>query len=184
MAGGHVSSYFYKSFFDLWNAGTAYNLRRSYRFLCAQPNGSLHRFTLNNNDYSRSSGIKDDFIALAHTYPTYDLWITGHSLGGAMASLAASYIGFNQLFPVSQIKMISLGQPRTGDTAYADAFDQLVRNLLYWMAFLYILLISRPNGNYRVYCIGQPGVVRLLNCSTCIHAFLRKCMRIAVVNRE
>ncbi|PAV81959.1 hypothetical protein WR25_05853 [Diploscapter pachys] len=91
VAGGHVSSYFYKAFFDLWNAG-----------------------------------IKDDFIALAHTYPTYDLWITGHSLGGAMASLAASYVGFNKLFPVSQIKMISLGQPRTGDSAYANAFDQLI----------------------------------------------------------
>ncbi|PAV81958.1 hypothetical protein WR25_05852 [Diploscapter pachys] len=72
------------------------------------------------------AGIKDDFTALAQANPTYDLYITGHSLGGALASLGASYIGFNKLFPVEQIKMISMGQPRTGDSAYANAFDKLI----------------------------------------------------------
>lgn len=72
------------------------------------------------------AGIKDDFTELAQANPTYDLYITGHSLGGALASLGASYIGFTKLFPVEQIKMISMGQPRTGDSAYADAFDNLI----------------------------------------------------------
>ncbi|EYC39101.1 hypothetical protein Y032_0675g1419 [Ancylostoma ceylanicum] len=72
------------------------------------------------------SGIKDDLATLQSQNPGYELWITGHSLGGAMASLTASYISFNKLFPANKIKLVTFGQPRTGDKTYAAAVEKQV----------------------------------------------------------
>lgn len=70
------------------------------------------------------SGMKDDLATLQSQHPGYELWvglitaalafgvsqgnafqITGHSLGGAMASLAASHISYNKLFPVNKVPL-------------------------------------------------------------------------------
>uniref|UniRef100_A0A915EQ67 Fungal lipase-like domain-containing protein n=1 Tax=Ditylenchus dipsaci TaxID=166011 RepID=A0A915EQ67_9BILA len=64
-----------------------------------------------------------DFKTLLNSYPNYDLWLTGHSLGGALASLAAAQIVADGKFDVSKIKLYTFGQPRTGDNDFADAFD-------------------------------------------------------------
>ncbi|EYC33585.1 hypothetical protein Y032_0002g881 [Ancylostoma ceylanicum] len=68
-----------------------------------------------------TAGIKDDFLSTANKYQDYELWIVGHSLGGAMASLAASYIEKMKLFDGNRIKLVTFGQPRTGDKTFADA---------------------------------------------------------------
>ncbi|CAI5449254.1 unnamed protein product [Caenorhabditis angaria] len=70
-----------------------------------------------------TSGMKDDFTTLIHKYPNYEIWVTGHSLGGAMASLAASFIVSNKLVTASNVKLITYGQPRTGNTDFANAHD-------------------------------------------------------------
>ncbi|CAL2043931.1 unnamed protein product [Caenorhabditis brenneri] len=75
-----------------------------------------------------NAGLKDDFNALAAKYPGYQVWITGHSLGGAMASLAASYITYNKLYDASKVQLVTYGQPRVGDAAYAHAVDRDVTN--------------------------------------------------------
>ncbi|KAH7693818.1 Lipase [Aphelenchoides avenae] len=59
-------------------------------------------------------------------YPGYELWVTGHSLGGALASIGAGVTAKQGIFPSSSIKLYTLGQPRTGDSAYANAINQLV----------------------------------------------------------
>ena len=41
--------------------------------------------------------MKGDFTSLLNSYPTYQVWVTGHSLGGAMAILAANYITYNKI---------------------------------------------------------------------------------------
>ncbi|VDN30224.1 unnamed protein product [Cylicostephanus goldi] len=66
------------------------------------------------------------FKNLYENHPDYDIWITGHSLGGAMASLAAHYIKNEFQIPENKIKLITFGQPRTGDYGYAHAFDAQV----------------------------------------------------------
>ncbi|KAK6033135.1 triacylglycerol lipase [Ostertagia ostertagi] len=91
-------------------------------------------------------GLKDDLATLQSQHSGYELWvasttkgtllenerksclcqITGHSLGGAMASLAASYIAHNKLFPANKIKLVTFGQPRTGDKDYAAAVEKEV----------------------------------------------------------
>ncbi|CAI5452114.1 unnamed protein product [Caenorhabditis angaria] len=75
-----------------------------------------------------NGGIKDDFNTLVAKYPGYQVWITGHSLGGAMASLAASYITYNKLYDNTKVQLVTFGEPRVGDQAYATSFDKYVPN--------------------------------------------------------
>ncbi|CAJ0955227.1 unnamed protein product, partial [Mesorhabditis belari] len=76
-----------------------------------------------------NNGVKDDFFTLRQQYPDYDVWVTGHSLGAAMASLSAGYLAQLGLVPIEKIKLVTFGQPRTGDSTYA-AFMDTVRFLI------------------------------------------------------
>jgi esterase/lipase len=71
------------------------------------------------------NGMKDDISTLKNKYPDYDFWITGHSLGGAMASLAAATIVKTGIKPASNVILYTFGQPRTGDKTFAQAHDAL-----------------------------------------------------------
>ncbi|GMT11357.1 hypothetical protein PFISCL1PPCAC_2654, partial [Pristionchus fissidentatus] len=73
-----------------------------------------------------NNGMGDDFSALVAKYPSYTVWITGHSLGGALASMAAAHISTNNLATKENIVLYTFGQPRTGDQKYADIHDNLV----------------------------------------------------------
>lgn len=57
---------------------------------------------------------------------TLKVSFTGHSLGGALASLAAIRTVLDGVRNSNQIKLITFGQPRTGDTTYAFNHDRLV----------------------------------------------------------
>jgi triacylglycerol lipase len=52
---------------------------------------------------------------------TEPLWITGHSLGGAFAVLAAAAFYFSKRRPVAGL--YTFGQPRVGDMKFAVTFD-------------------------------------------------------------
>uniref|UniRef100_A0AC34PZN7 Fungal lipase-like domain-containing protein n=1 Tax=Panagrolaimus sp. JU765 TaxID=591449 RepID=A0AC34PZN7_9BILA len=39
-----------------------------------------------------NGGLKNDFLAAKNSFPGYELWVTGYSLGGAMAAMGATYI--------------------------------------------------------------------------------------------
>ncbi|KAJ7159632.1 Alpha/Beta hydrolase protein [Mycena filopes] len=63
------------------------------------------------------------------SHPTYTVVVTGHSLGGAYASLAAvalkvhlSTTGIN-----TNIKLYTFGQPRVGNKKFADYAERLLR---------------------------------------------------------
>ncbi|KAJ9086763.1 hypothetical protein DSO57_1000389 [Entomophthora muscae] len=56
-------------------------------------------------------------------YRQYKIGIVGHSLGGSMACLAAIKIHTVFQIPWSQIELITYGQPRTGNRAFAEWFD-------------------------------------------------------------
>ncbi|GAB4822203.1 hypothetical protein N2152v2_009249 [Parachlorella kessleri] len=52
--------------------------------------------------------------------------LTGHSLGGAMASLAA--VELQQRWPSSSLQVYTYGQPRVGNRAFAAEYDALVKD--------------------------------------------------------
>ncbi len=49
------------------------------------------------------------------------LWVAGHSLGGALATLAVAKLRLEKDEPVNGL--YTFGQPRTGDRDFADRFD-------------------------------------------------------------
>lgn len=53
--------------------------------------------------------------------------VAGHSLGGALAAIAAEYI-YNDVvaFDSSRIFLSTIGQPRTGDIFFARSVDTKV----------------------------------------------------------
>lgn len=57
-------------------------------------------------------------------HPSYNVVVTGHSLGAALASIAGVTLKAN--FPSTTLKVYTFGQPRTGNKVYADLVDGLV----------------------------------------------------------
>ncbi|KAK0421203.1 hypothetical protein QR680_015109 [Steinernema hermaphroditum] len=72
------------------------------------------------------AGVKEDFLALKSADPDYEVWVTGHSLGGAMASLAATVLAHESLVESDKLKLVTFGQPRTGDFVFATIHDHLI----------------------------------------------------------
>ncbi len=68
------------------------------------------------------------FYAVRRVSAWKRLLITGHSLGGALATLAALDLAVNT--PFSAPLMINFGSPRVGDPEFADVYDNTVRNSL------------------------------------------------------
>uniref|UniRef100_A0A0N4ZZX3 Ricin B-type lectin domain-containing protein n=1 Tax=Parastrongyloides trichosuri TaxID=131310 RepID=A0A0N4ZZX3_PARTI len=73
-----------------------------------------------------SSGLRDAFLTAKNKNPDYDVWVTGHSLGAAMASLSAANIGYHQYVPKDRLMSITFGEPRVGDVDYAKGYDAVV----------------------------------------------------------
>jgi hypothetical protein len=71
-----------------------------------------------------NGGMKDGFNTLKAQYPDYAVWVTGHSLGGAMATLGGSYLIKNNLADPSTMKLVTFGEPRVGNKAFAEAHDK------------------------------------------------------------
>jgi predicted lipase len=55
------------------------------------------------------------------TYPTYNVRITGHSLGGALATIMALDVQLN--YNIQNVKLLTFGSPRVGNAAFASAFN-------------------------------------------------------------
>ena len=66
--------------------------------------------------------------ALVSKNPSYQIWVTGHSLGGAMASLASTWLAYYKIAPRKNIILYTFGMPRVGNYDYALQHDQLVNN--------------------------------------------------------
>ena len=57
------------------------------------------------------------------THPAYTLYLTGHSLGGAAATLAAARLADMGVSP-QQLRVITFGAPAVGNTAFARAYEK------------------------------------------------------------
>ncbi len=58
--------------------------------------------------------------------PALPLFITGHSLGGAVAMLTAADLALDNSFPGRQTRVYTYGSPRVGDATFVTTYNQLV----------------------------------------------------------
>jgi len=74
-----------------------------------------------------NDGLMQDLMQLKAANPGFQVWIVGHSLGGAMASVCSTLIAHLGLWSANDIRMVTFGQPRTGDVTYAMSHDNLLK---------------------------------------------------------
>ena len=72
--------------------------------------------------------MKPKVKSLVSSNPSYKIWVTGHSLGGAMASLASVWLAYYNIAPRENIILYTFGMPRVGDYSYAQQHNQLIAN--------------------------------------------------------
>lgn len=65
---------------------------------------------------------------LVRQNPDYDVIVTGHSLGGAIASLSAAALIWTGIVPSNKLSLYTFGMPRVGDKGYALKHDEIVNN--------------------------------------------------------
>ncbi|EYC39624.1 hypothetical protein Y032_0649g1128 [Ancylostoma ceylanicum] len=73
------------------------------------------------------SGMKDDALALLKQHPGFRVWITGYSLGGSLASMASLYLAKKKLVERNQVRLVTFGEPRTGNVAYAKEIEENIQ---------------------------------------------------------
>lgn len=83
------------------------------------PHGSLHR-----GFYDAYLSLKPQILKLLHKSKPNHLWITGHSLGGALALVCASDLVDNERFAIDGV--ITFGQPMVARKRLADHLDKLL----------------------------------------------------------
>ncbi|KHJ89877.1 triacylglycerol lipase [Oesophagostomum dentatum] len=55
------------------------------------------------------------------------LMVTGYSLGGSLASMTALYVARKDLVDKNLLRLITFGEPRTGNVAFAQAIEKYVK---------------------------------------------------------
>jgi ABC-type tungstate transport system permease subunit len=75
---------------------------------------------------TKDTGLLEEVVETLNEYPDYELWVTGQSLGAALASLAAGKLVKDMGVNEENLKLVTIGQPRTGDTEWAEEMDRLV----------------------------------------------------------
>jgi len=66
-------------------------------------------------------GLRSHIQYLKKYRPDYEFYFTGHSLGGALATLASLDLACNGILPKKQIHLWTFGSPRVGDIILANA---------------------------------------------------------------
>ncbi|KIK37407.1 hypothetical protein CY34DRAFT_810367 [Suillus luteus UH-Slu-Lm8-n1] len=56
--------------------------------------------------------------------PLYDVAVSGHSLGGAIACIAG--LSIRNTFPDAALRLFTFGQPRTGDHSFAELVETVI----------------------------------------------------------
>jgi triacylglycerol lipase len=71
--------------------------------------------------------VRDRLLAAVHQAPEHAIVVTGHSLGGALATIAALDVQFNITQHTGQnISVYTFGAPRVGNPALVNSFRQRV----------------------------------------------------------
>jgi len=66
--------------------------------------------------------IRERVLELAHQYPTYHIYVTGHSLGASLALLAAFDFATTEEMP-KPISCVGVASPKTGNLSFRHAIQ-------------------------------------------------------------
>ena len=73
-------------------------------------------------------GMEKKVKSLVSDNPQYQVWVTGHSLGAALASVTSTWLAHHNIVPGENIILYTFGSPRVGDYKYAQHHDKLIKN--------------------------------------------------------
>ncbi|KAH7856468.1 hypothetical protein Vadar_001710 [Vaccinium darrowii] len=74
------------------------------------------------------SGILEAIERAKGLYGNIEIMITGHSMGGAMAAFCGLDLVVN--YKIHNVQVVTFGQPRIGNTAFASRYSKLVPNTI------------------------------------------------------
>jgi len=89
--------------------------------LCPNVHGAKALFYFNAAYIKIRDGLQSHIQYLKKMRPDYDIYFTGHSLGGALATLASLDFTCNGILPKKQVHLWTFGSPRVGDITLANA---------------------------------------------------------------
>ncbi|GJQ12718.1 hypothetical protein GpartN1_g4509.t1 [Galdieria partita] len=98
-----------------------------------------------------SEYLKDDVKA------TPILYFTGHSLGGALATLAAGEVAYRH--PSWQIQMYNFGSPRVGNAEFVNIYNQLVPHSFRVVNDTDIIARIPRSQNFEYYHVGNTVLI-------------------------
>lgn len=88
--------------------------------------GTVHKFYYDGFLTIWNGGLREAVFTSKNAYPTYDLWVTGASMGGSLSAMAAAYISQLGYYRPSRVKMISFGELRIGYMDFVERYENLV----------------------------------------------------------
>jgi hypothetical protein len=80
--------------------------------------------TVHRGFHKTYEGLRDRIYAILQALPPGRIYITGHSLGGALATLCALDLVASRGQDASKIGVITMGQPRVGNVDFATFYDR------------------------------------------------------------
>jgi len=105
-----------------YNSQTNFDIKEEPFPMC-ENNSTVHRGFKRHYE-SLEKIMTTAVLDLNKKYPNASVVVTGHSLGGAIATLALRQL--ETILPLNvNITLISFGSPKVGDKAFVDCFNQL-----------------------------------------------------------
>jgi predicted lipase len=80
--------------------------------------------TTDQTEFRKYDEVLEDVKSLMADHPGYKLYVTGHSLGAALASLVAFYLACEDDIP-KPVTCLNFASPRIGDPGFRDAVRSL-----------------------------------------------------------
>jgi Predicted lipase len=105
--------------------------------------------TTDDENFTKYDQIKDDVMGLLKKFPGYKLYVTGHSLGAGLATVAAFYLACEKDLP-KPVSCINFASPRVGTRSFLNACQYLEKTCQ-----LRILRVVNDNDTVAVVPLGE-----------------------------
>lgn len=94
---------------------------------CKSPNSKISNYFISFYEKVFQRELLVSMKATAIKYADYDFIMTGHSLGGAFATIAALHLSHENIFPADKLSLYTFGSPRVGNIDFAQEVFENVK---------------------------------------------------------